>query len=238
MFEAIYSSGTALYGLQQQHEIIAENLAHTNSVGFRRNISTFEHFVQDPDRLQDLKYGHGVELTQSEFDFTQGQMNRTGRPLDVALNGDGFLVLEGPNGNVVTRNGVLFRSPEGNLINTEGFPVLGQDGPINIPQNITEGQILIGETGEVYANGNSVGSLLIQDIPDKSKMTRAGEFSFEYGDQEPVAGTARVIQFSRESANTSAVTELVSLISASRHYEAASRSIQTISEALRKSTNS
>lgn len=238
MFEAVYTSGTSLTGLQKQQEVISHNLAHVNSIGFRRNVPAFEHFVQDPDRLGSLEYGHGVSLSKPAIDFSQGQIKQTGRSLDVSISGDGFFVLQGPNGNVLTRNGVFFRSPQGTLINSEGTPVLGENGPIAIDPNIGENEIKIDRSGQILAHGESVAKLQIKTVENKSLLARSGEFSFALGDSQMIDSDATVLQNSREQANVSAVSELVNLIAASRHYEAATRSIRAVSEALEQSINS
>lgn len=240
MLSGLYSAATAMNAAAARHEAIARNLAHSGVPGFRRQVvvtQTFESALdaaQIPTQPMEL---WGVATFETVTDFGQGPLQRTEQPLDVAIDGEGFFVLEGPDGPLYTRNGAFQRSTTGELVSAEGLRVQGEGGPILIPPEVPLSNITIGADGTVQAAGTEVGRIQIVQFADPAQLRSAGPtvFSGEGLSTEPAAG--RIVQGARELANVSAVEELIAMLVGMRHYEAAQRALRTISESVAQNTN-
>jgi flagellar basal body rod protein FlgG len=221
---------------ERNHEIIAANLANAGLPGYRRQVTTIESFGQ----ILQASRGHhgastGVQTNLTRTDFTPGQLQHTGRPLDVALRGDGFFVLEGPRGPVYTRNGVFELNGSGELRSMSGMAVRGSGGRITIPPDAS--QIIIRPDGSIVAGNGEVGRLEIAHFKNPHDLIRVGESLFEAPAgvrSEP--GNTTVDQYYRESSNVSVVSEMVQMIAGMRHYEASQRALRTIAESIQLNT--
>lgn len=242
MLPGLYSAATAMAAATTNHEVIAHNLAHLNVPGFRRGITsyaTFETAMQAAvpgSATSTPKLGTRVEAVKQ--DFTPGRLEITGQTLDVALQGDGFFVLEGPNGPLYTRNGVFSLDRNGKLVNTEGLPVRGQGGPITVPSDAAVQQIRIGSDGTVRVSNREIGRLGLVRFVDNRQLIPAGTTTFEAAPgtaSQPFEGT--VVQGARESSNVLAVDELIRLMGGLRHFEAAQRALRSIAEAVQQNTS-
>ena len=119
MLQGLYSSATGLSAAILNQEVVARNLAHIDVPGFRRSLvsyKTFEAQLQDASEADVLSPHLGTQVNEVEIDFTPGRVRSTGRSLDLALNGDGFFVLDGPDGPLYTRNGVFHLDENGKLV--------------------------------------------------------------------------------------------------------------------------
>ncbi len=240
MLVGLYSSATALEAAERMHEVVSENLAHVGMPGYRANVISFETFeTQLQGQLQNPSpEGYGTVVEKVETDFTPGPIAHTGRKLDVAIGGDGFFTIDGPDGPLYTRNGVFFANAEGLLVNDQGLPIQGSGGPIQLPPNTTEADVSIGTDGTVAVAGTSIGQLQLVRFADNSQLVRAGTTLFQApASITPEPSDATVMQGSREQANVSAVTELVRMVLAMRHYEASQRALTSLDEAVSQQTN-
>ena len=230
MLNGLYSGASALDMLARQQETIASNLAHLNTPGHRRSVFSF---AQTSDTAIS-----GESAAKSAFDFQDGRLEPTGRELDLAMTGDGFFVYQGEEGKLYSRSGVLFRNSETNeLVNGDGIPILGEDGPIAVTGAISE--IVIGSDGTISAGQQQIGKLAIVQFDNNRLLESDGQTYFREGTaQETPAEGIQVQQGVRELSNASAVTEMISLIVGSRHFEAAQRAIRMISDTLQESAQS
>ena len=159
MIAGMYSAATALNAAATNQEIVAENLAHANMPGYRRQGLTFES-VQQNAATQLASSNSGITGTQAGRAYTsfeQGPVQYTGNSLDLAVSGNNFFVLDGPNGPVYTRNGSFELNAQGNLQSHGGLPVRGGGGRITVPPNTT--RITVSQDGTVQANNVEVGKL-------------------------------------------------------------------------------
>jgi flagellar basal body rod protein FlgG len=241
MLPGLYSAASALTAAEQNHEAIARNLAHANVSGYRRQIVAFEPFAPTDETGESESAaagGVGTTVNGVLTDFTQGAVRSTGRRLDMALSGDGFFVVEGPNGPLYTRNGGFHLSAEGQLVTADGRTVLGGSGALTFPVDVSPSQITVGPDGTIRANGAEVGALQLASFADNQQLIQVGTTFFQapdgvVGDQ----AAATVQQGARELSNVSAVDELVRMIVGMRHYEAAQKSLKALAEAVEQSTN-
>lgn len=233
MINGLYSSVTVLNSLAKQQEMTANNLAHLNTPGHRRAAMRFTEPIQYDEFDDDIP---DTRRSTIAADFSAGRKDHSGRPLDLAIQGDGFFAFESPSGTLYSRSGVLFRDVESNqLVNVDGFPVLDQDfEPIVYSGALSE--LVIDGSGRISVNGQAGAQLAIVQFDDNRKLESHNQTWFHRGQAEiKPTENASVMQGVREMSNASPVTELISLIVGSRHFEAAQRAIRTMSDAIQGS---
>jgi flagellar basal-body rod protein FlgF len=238
MIAGMYSAVSALNGAATTQEIVAENLAHANMPGYRRQGLTFESVQQTAVARTPGSNGGitGAQAGRAYTSFDQGPVQYTGNPLDLAVSGNTFFVLDGPNGPVYTRNGSFELDAQGNLQSHGGLAVRSGGGKITIPPNTNK--ITVSQDGTVLANNLEVGKLQLAEFSDPSVLERAGTTLFQGpAGQQPNAGTYRVEQGYQEGSNVQIVNEMVSMISGMRYYEAAQRALRALGDAVALDTN-
>ena len=214
--------GSSINCLVNEYNTIAHNMANVNTSGYKRHVSQFS---RELSRMSGDNEGHvpsGEIKIKGAIDFTQGSLVGTGRPLDIALSGNGFLALETPDGPLYTRNGVFHVNRLGRLVDMSGRMVAGAGGPINIPAGVSEGSISISEDGTVSSGAAELGRLKIVDFGvDQDKLIGAGENCFiaPATVRPTAADSVTVRQGYQENSNVKLTGELVDLISVSRLYE-------------------
>jgi flagellar basal-body rod protein FlgF len=207
-------------GLRRQMDVLANNIANLNTTGFKAEQIMFEEFVMPVARDRDFA------LLDQELSFTQdwgtlldvspGAMIQTGNPLDLALQGEGFLAVATPGGERWTRNGSLQINADGVLVTSDGHPVLGEDGEIRFGD--TETEVSIDSTGSVSTNEGAKGRMRIVEFDNPQELVREGDNRFSGG--TPVAATeTRVVQGAVEKSNVSGVAEMTEMIRVQRAYQ-------------------
>lgn len=241
MLAGLYSAATGMNAAAERHEIIARNLAHANVPGFRRQLmvsQTFESAINKEFQPPSGREAWGVATMDAVTDFGQGVLQRTERPLDVAIDGKGFFTVKSPDGELLyTRNGTFERSPSGELVTSEGYTVEGEGGAITIPPEVPISRISIGIDGSVSGDGAQFGKLQLVEFADPTQLQPVGTTMFAAKDMESSTATGRVIQGARELANVSAVEELITMLVGMRHYEASQRALRSIADAVGQNTN-
>ncbi len=203
----------------------ANNLANVNTNGFKADL--------EQARSMAVYYGDGLPtrayaLTEKPAtDFTEGSLNQTGRDLDVAIEGAGFIAVQTPEGQeAYTRSGNLYVDSLGMLRTGNGLPVLGNGGPVAIPES---DKVEIGLDGNITVIPQGQGpqapvvvdriKLVNPDLQTLSK-TPDGLFSVLEGDGPlPPDANVRLVSGFLEGSNVNAVSELTSILSLSRQYE-------------------
>jgi flagellar basal-body rod protein FlgF len=236
MIRGLYSAATAMDLAQQNHDVIAQNLANAMMPGYRRQgivAGTFNQALSAAGPAAKNLLGTVAGTTFHAFE--PGSFQHTGSPLDLAIDGDGFFVLQGPRGPLYTRNGTFKLSPDGELQSKDGLPVLGSGGPIRIPANTSD--IVVGQQGTVTADRNSVGQIQIAKFADPTKLVSVGTTLFEAPPGvQPQDGGGAVRQGYRENSNVQVVNEMVSMIAGMRHFEAAQRALRALSDSIQMNT--
>ena len=226
----LYRSAVAMAAQQRRMDAIAANLANLGTVGFKRGVtSTHEVEVQ---RKQGLVRG---VTTRAEVDFAQGNLQRTGRDLDLALYGDGFFAVESAEGEVYTRSGSFHLTEGGVLVTEEGFPVAWDElrGAIDP----TGEPVTIDEEGNVRQGSEDVGRLRIVDFEDKRALgqDRMGYWLAPRGARETPA-SARVHQYALEDSNANGVEEMVAMINVQRSFEVVAKALSAIDQSYQRLT--
>ena len=177
----------SLEALTESLRATAHNIANVNTTGYKRLHGSFGQ-----ELAEEIE---GQEAAEAALDFTQGGLIRTGRPLDLALRGKGFFVIETPQGNLYTRNGTFTANATGQLVDTSGRTVAGVSGPITIPASVSPMQVTVSTEGYVAAAGARVGQLRIVEFADTSTLRSVGASCFEQTDPaEPTAAAETSVQ--------------------------------------------
>ncbi|HDS84153.1 MAG TPA: flagellar hook basal-body protein [Phycisphaerales bacterium] len=224
MTTPISQMATGLQALMNEYETVTHNLANSGTAGFKRRVNAFSAELERQQRLgEERSLLNGRIDAQGAIDFTQGVLTRTERPLDVALEGKGFIALDTPQGPLYTRNGALSINLLNQLVDSSGRLVSGQNGPIVIPNAVMESDIRIDADGTVRTEEMQMGRIRIVEFGDAvDELTPAGHGCFRAPEDLPPqeAADTRVRQGYKENSNVQMVHELTSLISLSRLYEA------------------
>jgi flagellar basal-body rod protein FlgF len=216
--------------LQRQMDVVANNLANINTTGFKGEQLLFQQYLMPVARDRDFNYPdqplHYVEDWATIHDMSNGAITLTGNPLDVALNGEGFLTVSTPAGDRYTRAGSLQINNAGTLVDIEGNPVMTDGGPVQFDDTDTD--ITISPTGVISTNNGVKGRLAIVEFDSPEMLTREGNnlFAAMPGAQERAATRTKVTQGAIERSNVSGVAEMTEMIRVSRAYESVANTMQ------------
>lgn len=245
MNSGLYAALTGNINAMKRLDVVSNNLANANTAGFKKDKLSFEAVLYDTGRANSLQGGGGTTPVFSGetffTDFSQGSIQQTGNPLDVALEGNGFFEVNGPQGIAYTRQGNFKLDGNGRLVTSEGYPVSPE---ITIPANAT--QVAVGNDGtvSVYMPGENapttVGTLRVVDFPKPYALQKTGSALFVPADPqvtpEPMANI-KVIQGALEGSNVNAISEMVQIIEASRYFEACTKVIRSFDDMAGKAAN-
>jgi flagellar basal-body rod protein FlgF len=232
VIKSLYTTESAMAPMLARMEIIANNLANINTTGYKKD-NVFIRALDDATTQAAAGTASDQILMQEYTDFSEGSLRPTNNPLDVAVQGRGFLVVDTPYGVRFTRNGNLQLSLDGTLVTSAGYPVEGRNGRIQFPdvQRLQAGMIKISETGEVMADKQSLGHLRVVDFADYTALNK-DQGSLFYPDENAVLveGPGRetvVRQGYLEDSNVEGMSEMISMIEVSRSFEAEQKALQS-----------
>jgi flagellar basal-body rod protein FlgF len=221
MDRLIYTSMTGAKHLLYRQDTLANNLANANTTGFRAETVALRAV---PARGAEAGTRVFTVETTIGSDFTPGPMQSTGRELDVAVQGQGWLAVQASDGSeAYTRAGNLQVSSEGVLQLPNGLPVLGDGGPITLPLNAT---ISIGDDGTIsaklqgQATMNQVGRLKLVN-PPAAELTKSGDGLFRTtdGNEADADPSVRLASGELEGSNVNVVDAMIGMIATARQFE-------------------
>jgi flagellar basal-body rod protein FlgG len=221
----------AMVGQLERNDVVANNLANLNTMGFKKDLLFFD--LVNGDSKKDAR-------SQLTTDFTQGALKETDNPLDFALSGKGFFTVQTSDGPALTRDGHFKLDGDGILRTQQGFPVLGESGQIILTgDDLNPKDITVTENGEIYLGDEYVDRLLIQDVEDHSTLKKVGANLFVMNDQaEPQQlEKAEVHQGFVEGANVNPAEEMIQLIEIQRKFESMQRMVRAWDETFRRAAN-
>ncbi len=270
MDKGIYTALSGGIAKGHELELVANNLANANTPGFRRDIGTFNEYMTEL-RRQDTVEGLQREITAAtlfdgrpagdksfvEMDATytshnQGTVYSTGRALDLAIEGKGFLEVLTPSGIRYTRQGNLSLSENGTLVTSNGFPVLGQrsqdvgEGALGNEEatgrliQLKDGDFRVSEDGSLFQNNERIGSLAVVEFKEDQWLEKVGNTYFRNVHPEnrvDESKSTRVHQAFLEGSNVNAVAEMTKLIEITRSYESHMQAIKAYQDIDKKSVN-
>ena len=230
MDHSLYVAMTGATQVMRAQEAVSHNLANASTTGFRAELTAFQSLpVQGPGeatRINAVARGVGV-------DTTPGSITTTGRSLDVAVQGSGWIAVQAPDGSEgYTRAGDLQLTADGLLTDANGHPVLGTGGPISLPPSA---QLRIGEDGTISSVPIGEGPATVAALdrirlvnPAPAQLVQGGDglMHLAGGGSATPDPTVQVTAGALESSNVDASSELVKMIALSRQYDMQIKSIK------------
>jgi len=235
MIKGIYHAAAGMLPRMNQQETVGNNLANVNTTGFKADKRFFRTELNNK-LLQGGEHGQPVKLSESQFslvtDFSQGTFAETRNPLDVAINGDGFFVIETGDSVSYTRGGNFAVNGAGELVNIRGHRVMGEEGPIRISGK----DIVIRADGAVVVDGKTAGTLKLADFEQPYQLRRNGWGYFTpFPPQDPKeAERFDLRQGFLENSNVDPIAEMIDMIELNRNYESCQKAIHAQDETLRQ----
>jgi len=226
MDRMIYLSMAGAKANMQRQDVLANNLANVSTVGFRAELQAFRAVPVNGSGASTRVYA--IESTPG-YDGSAGVITNTGRPLDVAMRGGAWLAVQGLDGTeAYTRGGALEQSADGTLMTRGGLTVLGDGGPIQVPQDST---VSIAPDGSVSARGSNgliatIGRLKL--VTPEAPLERGTDGLFRAPDGDLPADQSALLQDGAlEGSNVSPVETMVAMIAAARQFETQMKLLQT-----------
>ncbi|WP_306029846.1 flagellar basal-body rod protein FlgF [Stappia sp. MMSF_3263] len=221
--------------LRNQLSVVANNLANMNTTGFKAQRLLFEEYLMPVAEASsfvdgDQDFSYVVDYGASS-NFEAGSISLTENAFDVAVEGEGFFVIDTPEGERFTRNGAFHLDSTGQMVTADGRPVLGEGGPLVFTAEDTD--VTIAEDGTVSTALGVKGRLRMVEFENPQMLTRIGDNLFAGENPQP-AERIRVLQGAVEKSNVSGVIEVTRMIEITRHYTAVSKMINEGDELLRK----
>ncbi|MBT9385857.1 flagellar hook-basal body complex protein [Pseudooceanicola sp. CBS1P-1] len=214
MENAGYTTLARLSGLMREMTVIANNIANANTTGFRQEDLIFSEYIAPVDDGPSLSM---AEANLQWINYAQGTLEQTGGPLDFAIEGDGYFVIQTPNGDRLTRAGSFASSNAGDLVTNDGYPVLDSGGaPVFVPPDV---DVSVGADGTLSANGQAIGQIGIVRPLDPLALVREGGVMFRAdAGTEPVEDP-RVLQGFLEASNVDPIGQVARMVEVQRAYE-------------------
>ncbi len=259
MIRSLWTGTTGMHSQQLNIDVISNNLANVSTTGFKKSKADFQDLLyqtmkvpgsqtsSDTESPTGILVGLGVKPAAVTKVFSQGDLILTENELDVAIEGNGFLQVELPNGNTsYTRAGALKRDSSGRITNSDGYTITPA---ITIPEGAR--QITISESGIVSAiidddtTSTEIGTVELASFTNNAGLSAIGRNLFE---ETAASGTAQtgtpgedgfgtLLQNYLEGSNVNIVEELASMITTQRAYEINSKTIQTSDEMMQTTNN-
>ncbi|WP_028579347.1 flagellar basal-body rod protein FlgF [Desulfogranum japonicum] len=223
MVSGKYGALSGAVSREQAMSNIAANLANVNTTGFKKNRISFQAILRGEQQNTNAKGINYARIRAIETDFSQGAMQQTDRPLDVAIDGEGFFKIRKGNDIMYTRAGHFMIDEDGMIKTSDGYNVISQ---ANQPLQLLEGggsDIIINEAGGISVDGVDTGvGLQIFTVADPQQLKQVGNsrFQLEQGGGDLPAADSRIIQGSLETSNVNMMEEMAHMISIQRKFEA------------------
>jgi len=226
MNSGYYAACAGLRAQSQALEVMASNLANLNTTGYLGQQPTFRSLLASarvgPMTELNLAVNDFNTLGGARVDLAPGNLERTGNPLDLAVEGGGFFVIQTKAGTMYTRNGSFQVSPGGQLVTAEGDAVLGEQGPVNLPA----GPVAISPDGTLSVNGAVAGKLrLVEFAAGSSPQPQGHSLYAAPADAVKTATNSSIRQGMLESSNVNPIAAAVSLIAVQRHADMLQRAL-------------
>ncbi len=233
MESAGYTTLSRQRGLAREMQIVANNIANAATTGYRSENLIFSEFIRPVENGASYSIGQG---NISSTSFEQGTLTQTGNPFDMAIEGDGYFLVETPQGERLTRSGAFSPSANGDLVTGDGLRVLDAGGaPLFIPPGA---DVAIAADGTLSADGTPLGQIGIMRPIDPNNMIREDGVMFRADAGFEPSPTARILQGFVENSNVSSITQLTRMIEVQRAYELGQSFLETEDERVRAALKS
>ncbi|BAI76427.1 flagellar basal-body rod protein (plasmid) [Azospirillum sp. B510] len=237
MENQLYIGLSRQMALRRQLDVVANNVANMNTAGFRGERTLFEAAMEAGGRKPTDRIAFTIDRA-TYTDLRPGALTETGNPYDVALDGDGFLAVQTPDGVRYTRDGRLRRDADGTLVGPNGYPVL-DDGrrPIVIPSESSK--ISIGSDGLLSADGTVVSRIAVFRFDTPQALKQTGDLLFDppAGLEPRPAPDTRLVEGKTERSNVQGIVEIGRMMDLTRDYQAVTRMVDDGQDLLRSAIN-
>lgn len=254
MTGSIYMAATGALAYKKRLEILANNLANVNTVGFKKEMNCSEAFYlaeTEPTKIGQAADGRDSQgpafwtRLKSQTDFSAGPLQETGNRFDLAIIGRGFFTVQTPHGIQYTRRGDFTLNRDGILVTQQGYPVMGEGGEVTVESNANPydkngHKFSVGDDGAVSVDGKQIDKLRIVDFEKPHLLEKVGHSFFKTGKihvTESLPENFRVEQGSLELSNVNALQMMVELIEVVRGYESYQKVIRSIDDVNAKVIN-
>lgn len=250
MLRALYSAASGMMAQQTNIDTISNNLANVNTTGFKKGRAEFQDLLYAhirPPVTGDIgiMVGQGTRLSSINRIFSNGSLQPTGQPLDVAIQGGGFFRIQRKDGSAAyTRDGAFHLDGQRRLVTATGDFLLGKNGPITLPPNAVNPEItadgIVRYADQASGKTVEIDTLELAVFPNPSGLFGLGDNLYGASDASGAAtltaagssDSGRLVQGFLEASNVQTVEEMVSLIIAQRAYEINSKAVQSADEML------
>lgn len=230
MIKGIFSSGSGMQPRMLRLEVLANNLANIDTTGFKKEnifVEVLQQKLLAEERQSELA---GLDVRQYT-DFSEGSLRQTDNPLDLAIVGQGFFVVETPRGPRYTRNGHFMLTNDGVIVNEQGHALLGVSGRIQLPdiQKIAENKLAVTESGEVLFNNQPIGKVRVVQFKNLDALKKEGSSLFVADNVSPddLTGNSFAIrQGYLEESNVEGIAEMITMVELNRSFETDQKAIQ------------
>jgi flagellar basal-body rod protein FlgF len=239
MTNAVYAAVLGARVESMRMDVVANNVANADTPGFKADYAVFKNSLDFLSKNGAKSLGKAGNDISTFFDTTSslrtGPIHSTGRKTDVAIDGDGFFVVQTPQGELYTRAGNFRTDLTGNLITSSGDLVMGDGGPIMVDP---AKEISFGGDGTVYAGAEAVDKLRIVDF-DRSDLKKNGtnQFTTVQDAVEKAEPQFTIIPEALEGSNVNVVREMSAMVNCGRQFEAYQRAIKLLDDVNSRSTN-
>ncbi len=228
MDKGIYEVARGMQIRMKNMDMVANNLANVNTTGYKREVPFAEYLSRmESQPIKQLS------------DLSEGSLVKTDDPMNLALTGNAYFLIQTEKGIELTRNGNFKINADGNLVTNDGYKVLTYSGNVNLFEGVMNKDevhdIKIADNGEIYVNGNVIDKLMIARIDNQRFFERDGASRFVRQDQSYVLANEdeyKVHQGYLEESNVNALTEMQEMIKINRDFESAQKAITSLDKIL------
>lgn len=215
MINGMNRVASALRYWERRQEVLTNNLANVNTTGFKG------------ERVFGRLVGDALTVVDTRTDFSAGTLRPTQQPLDLALGGEGFFVVQTPNGERLSRGGSFQLDAEGRLTDAGGNPLLAEGGPVVVPPGA---KLEIDAGGAIKLGGQPAGQLRLETVPPGTRLQHdAGTHFLPDLARQPLPAEQRQVkQGFLEESNVGTVDSLVDMISVQRAYASVQKAVTTL----------
>jgi flagellar basal-body rod protein FlgF len=226
MNRGIYPPLAGAITLEHRMEVLSHNIGNVHTTGFKKDKPVFATILGQTSGISEA----GIDLFPLMDvllpDRRQGILTHTGEPLDVGLEGEGFLVAQTPEGLRYFRGGKLYRNSEGHLVTHTGDPLLGKKGTIRLPV----GDVVIEQDGTLRVNNQIIDKLRLDTVSNDQDLAKVGDLFWAVPDHVVPDKTTKVYQGMLEQSNVNPSLDMVELIKVTREYEQMQKAIKAMDE--------
>ena len=226
MNRGIYPPLAGAITLEHRMEVLSHNIGNVHTTGFKKDKPVFATILGQTSGPSVAGIDLFPLMDALPPDRSQGTLYQTGEPLDVGLEGEGFLVAQTSDGLRYYRGGKLYRNANGNLVTHTGDPLMGKKGPITLPA----GEVVIGADGTLLVNNQVVDKLRLDKIADGQETAKVGNLLWTVPAQVSADKETTVHQGMLEQSNVNPSMDMVELIKVTREYEQMQKAIKAMDE--------